>query len=186
MQRRNHLDVAIRLPHQHGACPPPSRSATRPLTEGCDERRRQQGVFRLGSRLQTVRRERLPKRLMLYIDPHPWGHVAEWLRNGLQNRVHQFNSGRGLHNINDLDVITARVMVFVSETSAPYPNNIRPNRRAEGSTREADRRALNQLRSIASNSGAIADGLIARFIEIQKAIEAIDRAISEKPSGRTT
>jgi hypothetical protein len=22
--------------------------------------------------------------------------VAEWLRNGLQNRVHQFNSGRGL------------------------------------------------------------------------------------------
>ena len=28
-----------------------------------------------------------------------WGHVAEWLRNGLQNRVHQFNSGRGLHRI---------------------------------------------------------------------------------------
>jgi hypothetical protein len=26
----------------------------------------------------------------------PWGHVAEWLRNGLQNRLHQFNSGRGL------------------------------------------------------------------------------------------
>ena len=22
--------------------------------------------------------------------------MAEWLRNGLQNRVHQFNSGRGL------------------------------------------------------------------------------------------
>jgi hypothetical protein len=34
---------------------------------------------------------------MLCIDPRPWGHVAEWLRNGLQNRVHQFNSGRGLH-----------------------------------------------------------------------------------------
>jgi hypothetical protein len=29
----------------------------------------------------------------------PRGHVAEWLRNGLQNRVHQFNSGRGLHLI---------------------------------------------------------------------------------------
>jgi hypothetical protein len=29
-----------------------------------------------------------------------WGHVAEWLRNGLQNRVHQFNSGRGLHQLN--------------------------------------------------------------------------------------
>jgi hypothetical protein len=38
----------------------------------------------------------LPKWLILYIDPAPWGHVAEWLRNGLQNRVHQFNSGRGL------------------------------------------------------------------------------------------
>jgi hypothetical protein len=38
--------------------------------------------------------------LMLYIDPPPWGHVAEWLRNGLQNRVHQFNSGRGLHPYN--------------------------------------------------------------------------------------
>jgi hypothetical protein len=25
--------------------------------------------------------------------------VAEWLRNGLQNRVHQFNSGRGLQPI---------------------------------------------------------------------------------------
>lgn len=25
------------------------------------------------------------------------GHVAEWLRNGLQNRVPRFNSGRGLH-----------------------------------------------------------------------------------------
>ncbi len=26
------------------------------------------------------------------------GHVAEWLRNGLQNRVHRFNSGRGLQH----------------------------------------------------------------------------------------
>jgi hypothetical protein len=25
--------------------------------------------------------------------------VAEWLRSGLQNRLHQFNSGRGLHFI---------------------------------------------------------------------------------------
>jgi hypothetical protein len=28
----------------------------------------------------------LPKCLMHYNDPAPWGHVAEWLRNGLQNR----------------------------------------------------------------------------------------------------
>jgi catechol 2,3-dioxygenase-like lactoylglutathione lyase family enzyme len=29
--------------------------------------------------------------------------VAEWLRNGLQNRVHRFNSGRGLHHIKYLN-----------------------------------------------------------------------------------
>jgi hypothetical protein len=51
-------------------------------------------------RMRGARRGRLPKLLMLYIDPAPWGHVAEWLRNGLQNRVHQFNSGRGLHQYN--------------------------------------------------------------------------------------
>ena len=48
--------------------------------------------------LGRVRRGRLPKPLMPYIDPRSWGHVAEWLRNGLQNRVHQFNSGRGLQS----------------------------------------------------------------------------------------
>jgi hypothetical protein len=26
----------------------------------------------------------------------PPGHVAEWLRSGLQNRLRRFNSGRGL------------------------------------------------------------------------------------------
>jgi hypothetical protein len=35
-----------------------------------------------------------------YMSAPRWGHVAEWLRNGLQNRVHQFNSGRGLHPYN--------------------------------------------------------------------------------------
>jgi hypothetical protein len=38
--------------------------------------------FRMSRR---KRRGRLPKCLMLYIDPASWGHVAEWLRNGLQN-----------------------------------------------------------------------------------------------------
>src|ERR1700731_1472028 len=28
------------------------------------------------------------------------GHVAEWLRSGLQNRLPRFNSGRGLHSQN--------------------------------------------------------------------------------------
>jgi hypothetical protein len=32
--------------------------------------------------------------------PRCQGHVAEWLRNGLQNRVRRFNSGRGLHSNN--------------------------------------------------------------------------------------
>ena len=27
------------------------------------------------------------------------GALAEWLRSGLQNRVHRFNSGRHLHNL---------------------------------------------------------------------------------------
>jgi hypothetical protein len=39
----------------------------------------------------------LPKPLIVYIDPPGWGHVAEWLRSGLQNRLLRFNSGRGLH-----------------------------------------------------------------------------------------
>jgi hypothetical protein len=29
------------------------------------------------------------------------GHVAEWLRTGLQNRARRFNSGRGLHISSD-------------------------------------------------------------------------------------
>ena len=40
----------------------------------------------------------LPIRRRPYKSSPPWGHVAEWLRNGLQNRVHQFNSGRGLQS----------------------------------------------------------------------------------------
>jgi hypothetical protein len=43
--------------------------------------------------------------------------VAEWLRNGLQNRVHQFNSGRGLHHINDL-ACGINIEISVSEKSA--------------------------------------------------------------------
>src|ERR1700687_5541605 len=55
---------------------------------------------------------------MLYIDPAPWGHVAEWLRNGLQNRVHQFNSGRGLHQYNQC------LALIIDETGrSPAPRN---------------------------------------------------------------
>jgi hypothetical protein len=38
----------------------------------------------------------LPKPLDPTIDVRRWGHVAEWLRSGLQNRLPRFNSGRGL------------------------------------------------------------------------------------------
>jgi hypothetical protein len=47
--------------------------------------------------LDSVPWRQLPKPLIACIDPPSWGHVAEWLRNGLQNRVLRFNSGRGLH-----------------------------------------------------------------------------------------
>jgi hypothetical protein len=47
--------------------------------------------------------------------------VAEWLRNGLQNRVHQFNSGRGLHEINDLAVHFVTFKIHVGETSVLSP-----------------------------------------------------------------
>jgi hypothetical protein len=48
-----------------------------------------------------------------------WGHVAEWLRNGLQNRVLRFNSGRGLHKINDLEgpELTRKSRVSVSSVA---------------------------------------------------------------------
>jgi hypothetical protein len=39
----------------------------------------------------------LLNRLPAFTFQTQWGHVAEWLRNGLQNRVPRFNSGRGLH-----------------------------------------------------------------------------------------
>jgi hypothetical protein len=37
----------------------------------------------------------------------PDGHVAEWLRNGLQNRVPRFNSGRGLQHLAEFDQSTS-------------------------------------------------------------------------------
>jgi hypothetical protein len=49
------------------------------------------------------------------------GHVAEWLRNGLQNRVPRFNSGRGLHKINDLDVLQQRPKRRVNVSSVEKP-----------------------------------------------------------------
>ena len=44
------------------------------------------------------------------------GHVAEWLRNGLQNRVPRFNSGRGLH-FQILSSIVGTVLNSIRATS---------------------------------------------------------------------
>jgi hypothetical protein len=77
------------------------RAHREPTAGGRGERsprlQRKKPLPRLNQGMHMAALRRLPKRMMPYIDPPPWGHVAEWLRNGLQNRVHQFNSGRGLH-----------------------------------------------------------------------------------------
>ena len=76
---------------------------------------RRKWSFRTSSRLHWGR---LPKCLRHYIDPPRWGHVAEWLRNGLQNRVLRFNSGRGLQSFQILRWIfkDAQAGVFASGT----------------------------------------------------------------------
>jgi hypothetical protein len=40
----------------------------------------------------------LRKELKEFMECRPDGHVAEWLRRGLQNLLPRFNSGRGLHS----------------------------------------------------------------------------------------
>jgi hypothetical protein len=41
----------------------------------------------------------LPKPLNSFMEMRVRGHVAEWLRSGLQNRLPRFNSGRGLQTV---------------------------------------------------------------------------------------
>ena len=48
---------------------------------------------------RSRRRMALPKALKEFMEMPPYGHVAEWLRSGLQNRLPRFNSGRGLHDL---------------------------------------------------------------------------------------
>jgi hypothetical protein len=69
--------------------------------DGCRTRHNFSGI-RLGRSFRTFAHDRrgwLSEHLITCIDPPSWGHVAEWLRSGLQNRLHQFNSGRGLQSI---------------------------------------------------------------------------------------
>ncbi len=82
---------------QRMARPGPSKAIRKPSPAVFTSRPRNRANSLRTMTWRARRAGRLPKCLMLYIDPPPWGHVAEWLRNGLQNRVHQFNSGRGLH-----------------------------------------------------------------------------------------
>jgi hypothetical protein len=64
-------------------------------------------------------------------DPHCrfYGHVAEWLRNGLQNRVPRFNSGRGLH-FNLLVPAPAPLIRAKRETALSKPDRLCYTRRA--------------------------------------------------------
>ena len=53
------------------------------------------GEIRFGTTLKKNKMA-LPKGLASLMYRSPEGHVAEWLRSGLQNRLPRFNSGRGL------------------------------------------------------------------------------------------
>ena len=57
-----------------------------------------------------------------------WGHVAEWLRSGLQNRLHQFNSGRGLHHLHQwliALIAPAKLSLFFSSGTLQGPGATR-------------------------------------------------------------
>jgi hypothetical protein len=62
----------------------------------------------------------------------PWGHVAEWLRNGLQNRVHQFDSGRGLHQFNQ------GLALIIGEVEASPPRRRRETSAGDEKSRAGD------------------------------------------------
>ncbi len=49
---------------------------------------------------------------MLVISPKRWGPMAEWLCSGLQNRVHRFNSGSGLHLLENFQHFKGSVRLF--------------------------------------------------------------------------
>jgi hypothetical protein len=56
---------------------------------------------------------------MLYIDPRSWGHVAEWLRNGLQSYgfVEQFHRRILTVGLVSLHYVPLIKGVWTSETS---------------------------------------------------------------------
>ncbi len=79
-------------------------------------------------------------RLWELSDFSDWGHVAEWLRNGLQNRVHQFNSGRGLHSQApdfSAQIIPRPRAAFPAQAEAVTPDSSGGRRLTTGSARLA-------------------------------------------------
>ena len=60
-------------------------------------------------------RLRKPLQIATYLSLN--GHVAEWLRNGLQNRVPRFNSGRGLQitTSENCELLRANIQRLVRE-----------------------------------------------------------------------
>jgi hypothetical protein len=60
----------------------------------------------------------------------PAGPVAEWLCRGLQILVHRFDSGPGLHKINDLARKRTRQTIRVRTMSETNPELMTPTERA--------------------------------------------------------
>ena len=60
----------------------------------------------------------MPSRSLM--KPSPWGHVAEWLRSGLQIRVRGFDSLRGLQISRNVGFLTARRACARLEGCLPF------------------------------------------------------------------
>jgi hypothetical protein len=56
-------------------------------------------IYRFGRFSGVFRAEGLTRKCRFHKAFSDFGHVAEWLRSGLQNRLPRFNSGRGLQQI---------------------------------------------------------------------------------------
>jgi hypothetical protein len=78
----------------------------------------------------VARRGRLPKPLMPYIDPRSWGHVAEWLRNGLQSRFPLELCHRRNRTHTAVSSILSNVTLISCAAFCATPNRAGPAQRA--------------------------------------------------------
>src|SRR5262249_40411003 len=102
----------------------------------------------------------------------PQGHVAEWLRNGLQNRVPRFNSGRGLQ-INQL----------VGSSAAAQKPALPPWIRSVRISRVKPRASFSSSRDASFSAPLFANQLLGRAAEIASAGTAPRRGICRHRRG---